>query len=995
MAQPLADLKNMKNPWIWFLPFAVWLMLGLTPQVAGGSSVSSSPLAQLPDGFELVVAAAAPLVSHPIMGCVDDRGRLFIGDAAGVNLKKADLEKQLPNRVLLLEDIDGDGIYDKSTIFADNMTFPQGACWLEGSLYVASPPGIWKLTDLDGDGVAEHREMIVGGFEYTGNAADVHGPFLHPNGRLYWCHGRKGHKVVQKDGTVVHEGLASGIWSCRPDGSDIQWHGLSSADNPTEIDFTPDGEIIGTVNLSFREPRGDTIIHWLYGGVYERSDQLKAIAGLPRTLKDMPVVHNFGHVAVSGCTFYRSGALNPAWTGDMFVTHFNTSKVVRLKLNREGATYTATESDFLKLNKPDSHVTDVMEDADGSLLVLDTGGWFRIGCPSSLMEKPDLKGAVYRVRKKHQPAPADPYGLAIRWDQASAEELSRLAHDPRWRVRQKAARLNFVPKSPAAVSALLATGKPHEQLQACELIAKSRRLDSHDRATLLRLLDGPLDPALEHATLYAGIATRGITLADLRQAKSPLLIRRLMVVVEQSEPDASVHDAVLALARQHADSPDTDLMRTAVEVAVRHPRVVELSQDVFSSWLAQKSVSKGRLNLLTTVIAAHLSEPPAQQLLTILLDHASPVVRQTAWRILAGQDGSIRNPDWIAILAQRLSQALDGLGSTARTAGDAPAVDADLTLLLDAVGKLRHDRFDAQLQSIVSDTRQPQAVRLKTLAALSRPGQALTPQGFELLMKICSEPTPSPARIEAARLLAASRLTKTQVQALIPFYAQTGPVELRELLKIVRRAPAELARAFAGSLAQSPVLSSLEESVIKTNFSSFPPEVYETILSPAIREAEAANEAKKRNLETLAASARHGRLTEGRKVFESGKGACIACHQIAGTGRSIGPNLSHIGQIRHERDLLESILFPNATLARDYETHVIETIDGERLMGIIRSQTEDVLRLVDLSGEEKAVPHGKIVASSALSTSLMPAGLENTMSEQELLDLVAWLVSLK
>ncbi len=113
-------------------------------------------------------------------------GGSSVGDAAGLNLNRKALEEQLPNRVLMLVDADRDGVFERSTVFADQMTFPQGACWLEGSLYVASPPGIWKLTDNNDDGIADEREMIVGGFDFDGNAADVHGPFLHPNGRLFW-----------------------------------------------------------------------------------------------------------------------------------------------------------------------------------------------------------------------------------------------------------------------------------------------------------------------------------------------------------------------------------------------------------------------------------------------------------------------------------------------------------------------------------------------------------------------------------------------------------------------------------------------------------------------------------------------------------------------------------------------------------------------------------------------------------------------------------------
>ncbi|MBL4886593.1 MAG: hypothetical protein JKY95_18965, partial [Planctomycetaceae bacterium] len=148
---------------------------------------------QVPEGYEIQLAAETPLVNHPTMACLDDQGRLYVCENAGVNLSAADLEKELPNSISLLVDTDGDGKYDSSTVFADKLTFPMGATWYQGSLYVASPPYIWKLTDHDGDGVAEDRQILVKHFGYTGNAASIHGCFLGPDGRIYWCDGYHGH----------------------------------------------------------------------------------------------------------------------------------------------------------------------------------------------------------------------------------------------------------------------------------------------------------------------------------------------------------------------------------------------------------------------------------------------------------------------------------------------------------------------------------------------------------------------------------------------------------------------------------------------------------------------------------------------------------------------------------------------------------------------------------------------------------------------------------
>jgi putative heme-binding domain-containing protein len=911
------------------------------------------PKAHLPAGYELSVAAAAPLVTHPTMACLDDKGRLFLGDGVGVNWNKAQLDANPPNRVLLLEDTDKDGVFDKSTIFADRMTFPQGGLWLNGSLYVASPPGIWKLTDTDGDGVADQREMIVSGFDYTGNAADIHGPFLHPNGRLYWCHGRKGFRVTNKQGQVVHEGGTSGIWSAKPDGSDVQWHSLLAGDNPVEIDFTPQGDIIGVQNLYYSQPRGDTINHWLYGGVYERGDLMNVIAGLPRTLETMPVMYDFGHVAVSGSCFWKSyegggGGQRPL---HYLVTHFNTQRLVRMELTPDGSTYQARENEFLKLEDPDVHFTDVMEDADGSLLVVNTGGWFRIGCPSSLMAKPDVLGSVYRVRPTSGIAAQSKsaWQTAYRPPGSSTEELLNglSSHDPQVRLRTLSA------------------------------IAETDRRDAALTARMLAMMGETMDAPLEHALLFAARKTGIVnSVATLRASASPTALRR--VLVSLSTNDAETLKQTHGIARQHLDSSDEDLARVALKMVVGKTSPEPAVMSTLQTWLKESSVSPERLRALQGFTAALLGSGDAQQLVTAMLNHPSSQVRRVAFETLAGQNVGASNPDWLPAFEKGFAEK----------SGPAP-------LLLDALKKLKTPRLDPQLATIANDAQRPPALRLKALDAMHV--RKLTPETFAMLQSMLTSGSSSAARIQAATMLRSGSLNKEQVTALAPAFAMIGPIELKELLPIVRQVKeADTARAIAIELAKNPSLISQQESMYRTTFSSHPPELFENIILPARRSGEAAIDARKRRIGPLADNvAAKGKAAAGRQNFEAGKGSCIACHKIGATGRPIGPDLSKIGAIRTERDLVESILFPSNTLARDYETHIIETSDGQTTMGVIRSHTADGLLVVDVAGQEKNLPHEKIISNTTLTDSLMPMGLDGTMSEQELFDLVAWLRSLK
>lgn len=246
-------------------------------------------------------------------------------------------------------------------------------------------------------------------------------------------------------------------------------------------------------------------------------------------------------------------------------------------------------------------------------------------------------------------------------------------------------------------------------------------------------------------------------------------------------------------------------------------------------------------------------------------------------------------------------------------------------------------------------------------------------------------------------MLAKSGPTQEDMRLLATAFATVGPIELKELLPLIRASKDEaMLRAMVTALAKNPALSSLQESLYRTALADKPIDLFEKVLLPAYERSMAAVEVKKRLLGPLSDKAvSQGNAKAGRSVFESGKGTCIACHRIGTLGRPIGPDLTTIGAIRTERDLVESILFPSTTLARDYEAHIIETSAGETITGVIRSHTAEGLLVVDVAGQERNVPHGSIVGNTALSTSLMPMGLDTTLPEQELLDLVAYLRSLR
>src|SRR5262245_8369600 len=400
------------------LAIAAGLMAGadLTGVSAAAEAQLDGRTFRIPDGFTIERVAGPPLADRPITAAFDDVGRLYVADSSGSNdnVKKQLAEK--PHRIVRLEDTDGDGRFDKRTIFADRMMFPEGTMWLGGSLYGAAPPGIRKLTDTDGDGVADHRIEWFQGKTLNGCANDLQGPYPGPDGRIYWCKGAFERQTYERPGKPPFVTRASHIFRCRVDGTGIEPVMTGGMDNPVDTVFTPGGERIFTTTFLVQPGGGlrDGLIHGIYGGIYGKVHDVIFEPSHKWTGPEvMPVLLHMGPAAPCGLTRYESDAFGKAYQDNLFACYFNLHKVGRHVLTTQGATFTTKDEDFVSCSDLDFHPTDVLEDADGSLLIVDTGGWYKLCCPTSQLHKPDVLGAIYRVRRQGMPKVFDAWGKML------------------------------------------------------------------------------------------------------------------------------------------------------------------------------------------------------------------------------------------------------------------------------------------------------------------------------------------------------------------------------------------------------------------------------------------------------------------------------------------------------------------------------------------------------------------------------------------------------
>lgn len=986
------------------------------------------PPLTVPEGFVVERVAGPPLVERPIMACFDDQGRLYVTDSAGVNLKGSELLKDPPHRIRRLEDTDGDGAFDKSSVWADKLVFPQGLLWHQGAVYCTSPPSFWKLEDTDGDGECDRRTELLTGLANTGVADDAHGACLGPDGRIYFLPGRMAHNLRTPDGKFAKKATGPWLLRCRPDGSEMEIV-CGSIGNPVEVDWLPEGDffISGTFWApdSFGGGLRDALIHGVEGGEYAVRDRL--YTDRRRTGDFLPVLVPMIATAPSGLMTVRSPALG--FAGSVLCTYFNTHKVQRHVLERNGATFRARTEEFVSSAHPDFHPTDVLEDADGSVLVVDTGGWFRIGCPTSQIAKPQVLGGIYRVRRMDMAKVDDPRGLKASW-----ERPADLFDDPRFVVREKAVqaaarreprelleaarspsarvRLNTVwaytrlgdagnltdfLKDPdasvrqaaaaacgllrngpalAGLARLLIADTPPIRREAATALGRIGRKEAVP--DLLAAVRAGGDRFLEHAILFAliRIGDRDAMIAALEDP-SPAVRRAALIALDQMENG----DLKPSLVTTLLDPVDPALQQTALKVIMSRPG---WSAEIFvlvRQWLGEKSLDEDRQELLKGVLVSFSREPAMQDLMARSL------------RDEPGSDGTR------LVILEAMARALPEKYPATWLAEARWALDAkDERVVRQAAAVLRASGcadFDEALLRIAREDGRSPELRVEAAGVVAPRLAKLEGPVFRFLLA-CMEKDKGPLlRLSAAEAVGKSPLDDPQLAQLAGMLAGAGPLEMPRLIGVFERSRnAGLGRKLLAAVQSAPGFRSLAAETVRKVMRGYPDDV-RALAEPVAKKLDVDTAQMKEKLDAMASVLEKGNLRSGREVFFGKKAGCTACHTVAGEGGKVGPDLTKIGSIRAGRDLLEAIVFPSATFARGYEPFLIRTKSGAVHDGLVARETPDAIYLFTAERVEKRIPRSSVEVIQQSKISIMPQGLDAQITREELRDLIAYLRSLQ
>jgi putative membrane-bound dehydrogenase-like protein len=940
---------------------------------------------RVPDGFQVTLFAGEPAVQQPIGFCLDDRGRLWVAEAYNYPHHGT----RPGDRIVILEDTDGDGQFDVRKVFYDQLNYVTGIEVGFGGAWVMSPPSFYFIPDRDGDDRPDGPpQVLLDGFGNHANSHNLANGFAWgPDGWLYGTHGRTNWSLLGRPGTPAEQRVRfdGGVYRYHP--VRHEWEPYADGTtNPWGIDWNDVGEafVCNCVNPH--------LFHVIQGAHYEpwrnrkssefAYERIPTIADHLHFVGTVNVRDGLGSVAEDaaggghahcGTMVYLGDNWPESYRNSLFTNNIHGRRINNDLLHRHGSGYRA------------SHGADLMASRDpwfmGVTLAYGPGGevyvsdWSDTGECHSVTNTQRQTGRIYRIAYGDLRRPqVDLERLTdnqlvelqlhandwyVRHARRLLQERAAAGHDMSQvhdRLRQMFVRQTDIPRKLRALWALYVTQGTDSRL-LIELLGHD---SEYLRAWGVRLLCEERDPPAEALRQFERLAAQG----------DSQLVRLHLASVLQRLDAARRWPIAAALASRSEDNDDASLplmLWYGIEPLVHDDpdRLVQLA--------GQSRISFVRQAIARRVMEQRDSAPGLERLVRQLAqtddaDVQADLLRGTL-RGLEGRHTVAAPSQWTTAYA-RLSQ------SPRREVREQALL---LALVFDdpvALASLRQQAVDGTL---------PTEQRSRAIDALvgRRPADLAT-----LLLELVDD---AGVRLAAVRGLAHYHHAET-VSVLLSGYAEMDSAARQQTLQTLAARPDWAARLLdavesqqvsARDLTAYTVrqIQSLQDAELTRRLRDVWGEIRTT---PDDRRRQIERYRRQLTAEVLA----HADVVAGRAVFEK---QCANCHRFFDLGGSIGPDIT--GSQRSNLDyLLENILDPSAAVARDFRMQVLELNDGRVLTGLVEGETERAVTLLTID-QRLVVPVSEIDERHESDVSMMPDGLLNPLTIDEVRDLIGFLQS--
>lgn len=901
--------------------------------------------------------AAAPDIVHPIGVAFDRNGGLLVIESH-THFRPPNYQGPKHDRIRLVEDRDGDGKADCFSTFFEGTKFTMDiAVHPNGSVYVATRNEILCLRDNDGDGKAdEHRRLVFldtkGDYPHNG----LSGLMLDAKGDLYFGLGENigfAYKLIGSDGTTLTGGGEGGsIFWCTADGRKLR-RVATGFWNPFGVCRDIFGRIFAVDNDPDAMPPC-RLVHVVEGGDYGyqfrygRSGRhpFQSWDGqLPGTL---PMVSGTGEAPCEVLS-YESDGLPREYLGDLLVTSWADHRVERYQLKERGASWTAERKPFVQGGE-NFRPVGLAVAPDGSLFVSD---WVR--------RDYNLhgQGGIWHIRSRQaisHDRPKDSHQAlsSAHWPTREAA-ARRLARNEQWRdflreqLKSKDVRIRA-----ASLTALIDAGDRKLDLMAFA----EREGQTPLRALAVRRLVEHSELANRFLDTKYPSAVRLEAIAALTHDEdlSPLL--KLLLDADPFLRSAAVRQLSLHPERLAGIEPRSlkePLQRIGLLLAWRASgraegllRLREFLNDSNEDvrFLAIKWVADHKLDAFRPAVAEMLKD----RAVNVRLFFAC----SAALARLDNRDVSETK------MADYFLERLDNEKSS-------PA----LRVLALQMVPVNHPQLTLDLLGRLLSSNEP-ALRLEALRSLSEhPNAARDHLLFDVVRN-----SHYPDTVRAQALLGMSEKAAKHLDTLLAYAGDDNATLRQEALRALKDISlnGDQRARLERTAHRHPADAALVARVLGQPFVKDRPRPDDL-------------DAWLKRLEGPADS------ETGRRVFFHPKlTACSRCHRVDGRGAAVGPDLSSIGRT-DRRHILESILRPSNTVAPHYQTWQIETDDGKVRTGMLVKTELDQYTYLDPKGDFFKLNTRSIIDNRALPTSIMPDGLSDLLTDQEMRDLLSYLCS--